>query len=419
MTVATDWNKVWDNHPEVFVAHNWQECPEEKRKAWRLPSQFSFYMGGETALRVGIIASNSIPREEDFLLSGICYGQRLSNGAKTIVYFVAPDFSPPFLHVLSKISGNISVRAVYWRERLRPSLYLIPEGNMHASVIREQLGEERPDWNKWARTLNPVARQQLAVVKDYFTSLGSRRIRADIRSQHISLVWGNTEIAEVRRKGKKFELNTKTRWERSQELANSWQKAGWVNVDDSIDPEFCHAIEEMLAYLERMEREGGLRQRDRLALILRSGTGVIQTQWGSPWTWPWMARDRGESWISDLGQWYYFEQEDRLNVICPIWERPLAEAGKSILLTSVLERSRLLWTAKGAKGQKLNWDGRVHWLTLPSLVEELKRWHCWLKQPMQFPIWSAREDWENTGFEEVAIANGEDGNQAVDLSMIF
>lgn len=409
MAVGTDWNEIWDNHPDVFVARTWQECPEDKRKAWRLPHQFTYYMGGETALRVGIIASNSFPREEDFLLSGICYGQRLSNGAKTLVYFVAPDFSPPFLHVLSKISGNIAVRAVYWRERLNPSLYLIPESNTLMATIRQPVGEGRPDWDKWARPLNPVARQQLGVVKEYFASLSGRRTHVDIRSQQISLVWGNVEIAEVRRKGKKFELNTKTRWERSPELAKNWQKAGWVDADGSLNPEFCNTVAGVLDRLEELESQGSLRQRDLLALSFYAGAGVVNSLWGSIWTWPWLARDRGETWVNELGQWYYFEGNGQLSVICPILERPLAEACKSVILTSVLERSRLLRDAKGIRGEKLLWDGRVHWVTLPSLEEELRRWHCWLEQPEQFPVWCLPDNWEREGLRELSSRGGQTG----------
>ena len=209
--MSITWNMIWEAHPDVFIAQNWKEYPEDKKKASRLPPQFAYFMGCETTLRVGIIASSSIIREEEFLLAGVLWGNRLSNGVKTVIYFVAPNFSSAFLNGLSKIGGTISARAVYWREKLTPSLYLIPE-EQQCSQSRYALGEERPDWKRWGQGLNPVARQQLMIVNAFFDQLASRRVRIVIKPQYIAFLWGNFEIAEVRRKGKKFELSSKVKW---------------------------------------------------------------------------------------------------------------------------------------------------------------------------------------------------------------
>lgn len=203
--MSITWNMIWEAHPDAFIVKNLKEYPDDKKKASRLPAQFAYFMGGETTLRVGIIASSSVPREEEFLLAGLLWGNRLSNGAKTVIYYVAPNFSTSFLTGLTKIGGTIFARAVYWREKLSPSLYPIPE-KQTSNQPRYVLGEERPDWKRWAEGLNPVVRQQLTTVRSFFSHLAARRVRIEIKPQSISFLWGHFEIAEVRRKGKKFEL---------------------------------------------------------------------------------------------------------------------------------------------------------------------------------------------------------------------
>lgn len=398
--MSITWNKIWEAHPDVFIARNWRECPEEKKKTSRLPPQFAYFVGGETTLRVGIIASSSILREEEFLLAGVLWGNRLSNGAKTVIYFVAPDFSPFFLNAISKIGGNISARAVYWREKLTPSLYLIPE-EQQSSRLRYALGEERPDLKRWGQSLNPVAWQQLIIVNSFFSQLASRRVRVEIKPQHIDFLWGNFEIAEVRRRGKKFELSSKVKWLKTNEQTLQWQKQGWVDASGSLNREFCTVILSILDYLESLEQEGKLRSQDLLALWLHQGDGVLKSIWGSPWPWPWLPKERGENIVIELKEWYYFQGDGQLSVICPIFEKPLMKATRSILLASVLERSLLLVHAKDEQGDTLIWDGRVHWLTTHSMEEELRRWYCWLKDMDMFPIWTLPEDWQDKGIYEL------------------
>ena len=399
--MSISWNMIWEAHSDVFIAQNWQECPEDKKKVNRLPPQFTYFMGGEMTLRVGIIASSSsIIREEEFFLAGVLWGNRLSNGAKTVIYFVAPNFSAAFLYGVSKIGGTISARAVYWREKLTPSLYLIPEDQL-SSRSRYALGEERPDWKRWGQGLNPVASQQLMIVKTYFDNLANRRVRIEIRSQLIAFLWGNFEIAEVRRKGKKFELSSKVKWLKNNEQISKWQKPGWVDASGSLNSEFCRAVLSILDYLESLEQEDQLRPQDLLALWLRQGRGILKSLWGSPWPWPWLPKERGENSVIELEEWYYFQGNGQLSVVCPIFEKPLAKASRSILLTCLLERSLLLVHAKDEQGDPLIWDGRVHWLTTPGLEEEIRRWYCWLKDVDKFPIWTLPDNWREKEIHEL------------------
>lgn len=392
------WNTIWEAHPDVFIAQNWLECPEDKKKSNRLPLQYAYFMGGETTLRVGIVASPSITREEEFLLAGLLWGNRLSNGAKTVIYFVAPDFSSAFLNGVSKIGGIISARAIYWREKLTPSLYLIPE-EQHAKQPRYSIGQGRLDLKRWGQGLNPVARQQLMIVSNYFAQFARRQVRMEIKSQTILFLWGNLEIAEVRRKGKKFELNSKIKWLKDKET--KWQKQGWVDVSGSINVEFCSVILGILDYLESLEREGKIRSQDLLALKLRRGDGIIKSLWGSSWPWPWLPKDRSENLVAELEEWYFFQDGGRLNVVCPILERTLVKAARSILLAGMLERSLLLFNAKNEQGNSLIWDGRVHWLTTLDQEDELRRWYCWLIDVRKFPIWTLPENWRVAGIYDL------------------
>lgn len=398
--MSITWNLIWEAHPDVFVVRNWKEYTDDKKKANRLPMQFAYFMGGETTLRVGIIASPSVSNEAEFLLAGLLWGNRLSNGAKTVIYYVAPNFSTSFLTGLAKIGGTIFARAVYWREKLTPSLYPIPE-KQPSNQLRYSLGEERPDWKRWGAGLNPVVRQQLTSVNSFFSNLATRKVRIEIKTQSISFLWGYFEIAEMRRKGKKFELNTKVKWLKKGEQMVKWQKQGWVDSSGSLNPEFCTAILSILDYLESLEQAGKLSTQELLALLLHQGDGILKSLWGAPWSWPWLPKERGESPVMELEGWYYFQGSGQLSVVCPIFEKPLTKAAQSILLASVLEKSTLLAYVKNDQGDPLVWDGRVHWLTAPGKQEELRRWYCWLSDVEKFPIWTLPEDWREKGIYEL------------------
>ncbi|MGI1659893.1 MAG: hypothetical protein ACRKFN_13155 [Desulfitobacterium sp.] len=394
----SNWLEIWEQHPDIFITQNWQECSKERKKDLRLSPQFHYFFGGETALRVGIIASETLPKEEDFLLAGMLWANRLSNGARTVIYFVAPDYSPFFLHALSKIGGLINVKAVYWRERISPSLYLIPDGTL-GNQKRIAIGEKRPNWLKWRQELNPVAQQQLTVIKGFFEKLVDRGVRSELKHQTVSFIWGNFEIAEIKKKGRKFDLVTKVKWEKNGDLAQSLYCQGWVDASGELNSEFCATIQRILGILEEKEKTKQLKPKDCLSLWLSQGGGISSALWGLPKEWPWLPSDRSENWVVDLGQWFYFEENSQLSVVCPILDKPLFHASQAVLLSSVLEISTLLY---GDKSKSYNgWDLKIHWLTCKEMEDELRLWLSWLKHPERYHIWTLPSNWETEGLNEL------------------
>lgn len=227
-----------------------------------------------------------------------------------------------------------------------------------------------------------------------------RRVTVDFRPDQIIFCWGNIEIAEVRRKGKKFDLITKAKRAKTAEQVTLDQRHGWVDAAGNLNDDFCTAVQAIVGQLEWLEQAGEVRAKEVLALRLRHGDGVLTSLWGHAWSWPWLPKERGDSWVADLGQWYYFQGNGQLSMVCPILERPLIEAGHSLILTAILETG-VLEHALRNRQESLSWDGRVHWLTLPACEEELRRWHDWLREPDQFPIWVLPEGWRQQELSEL------------------
>lgn len=212
-------------------------------------------------------------------------------------------------------------------------------------------------------------------------------------------MWGNIEIAEIKRKGKKFEFTTKVKGLKNGEKAQSLLRQGWVDASGELNNEFCAAILQILEDIEEKERKGQLKPKDQLSSWLYQGGGVLSSLWGAPKDWPWLPKDRSESWISDLGQWHYFEGNGQISVICPILDKPLTQASQAILLSSVLEKSTLLHPDKTKPNT--SWDMRIHWLTLKDFEEELRLWLSWLKYPERYQVWILPSNWQEEGLNEL------------------
>ncbi|MDR3288329.1 MAG: hypothetical protein LBT22_02760 [Peptococcaceae bacterium] len=395
MSIA--WQELWKSHANLFLGEAWTRCPPEKVRALRLSAKYAYFMGGDISLRLGIIASAAPPREDDFLMNGILWANGLSNGAKTVLYFVAPDFSPFFLLAIHKIGGNLTAKGIYWREKLDPSLYLVSE---RRSDQVYSLGEKRPHWRQWSLGLDSVAIQQLKNILDFFQQYQNRGIRTRFKQRTIQFYWGNLEIAEIIRRGKKLELTGKGKWDKDQERGQRWKKTGWVDASGQLNQEFQRTMNEMLAVLEGPEFTEHLPPSDKLKLFMMKNEERTRALWGEPWIWPWLPKNRQEFWIADLEDVYYFQHHGNLRVVYPILGRPLPQSSYSLLLTSVLEHSALLKNMGNEAGEALEWNGLVYWLTTPSKKAELSRWQCWLKNPHQFRICTLTDDWESGGAQE-------------------
>ncbi len=173
-------------------------------------------------LRVGIISCRDDIKMEDFLYEGVSWGSRIGNGARTVLYFVARDFSPVFLNAITKLGGTISAKAVYWREKLTPSLYPVQEKEYLLSAYVPEILVARPDWSFWQKRLNPVAWRQVEAVRQFFEGLEKRRVRAVLEKNKTVFCWGPVEIAEIALKGNKIELSSKVKWTRNKNIASKF-----------------------------------------------------------------------------------------------------------------------------------------------------------------------------------------------------
>lgn len=394
---------IWDANPEIFVVSGWEECLEDKRKGWHLPPQFSYFSAGDMNLRVGIIATQGIYKDEDFLLGGIMLGTRLGNGARTVIYFVAQDFSPVFLGALAQLGGSITAKAVYWREKLTPSLYPVQEKNYHKKMITD-LGSLRPGWEFWERNVNPVACNHLIIIRKYFEGLGRRRVRIVFEKNKLSFHWGIIEIAEIKRRGNKFELTTKVKWTRNKNIATKFLKSGWVDVSGNINEEFCRAISGILELLENMEVNGSLDIKDQLAIKLIYDKEFVPDFLGKYIDFPWLVKERKD--MVDTDRLFLFYQKDRFNILIPVVDKPILRMVYTLLVYTSLESSALC--EKGIPGYPgAEWNYKIFLLTQPELMEELRLCQTWLSEPEKYPIILLPEDWRTEGLKSLRAVSSE------------
>lgn len=391
-----DWNDIWKANQDIFIASDFEECTEEKRKGWHLSSHFSFFSSGDMNLRVGIIACQSEYKEENFLYEGVSWGNYIGNGARTVLYFVAQDFSPVFLNALAKLDGRISAKAVYWREKLTPSLYPVQENEYLNTGYIPDTFLPRPDWSFWQKQLNPVAWNQLRVIKEFFEALEKRRVRTVFGKNKINFYWGPIEIAEIVLKSNKFELSSKVKWTRNKNIMAKFLKTGWVDYSGNINEEFRRAILGIIDLLENMEAGRCFDNRDLLALKIITDKEFLTNYFGSYQEYPWLVKNRNS--ILNNPNLFYFINGDRINVIYPIIDKPIFRMVQALLISSFLE----LWDRnKKNIGEKQD-TKRKHKmviLALSGFIEELRLCQCWLKDPQYFTIYIMPDDWRTEGLK--------------------
>jgi len=393
-----DWSALWDCNADIFIMSGWEECSEEKRKGWHLSSHFKYFSAGDMNLRVGIIFCQDDYRDEAFLFEGILWGNRISNGAKTVLYFVAPRFSSVFLNALSQIKGIISAKAVYWRERLTPCLYPLQEKEYVKSAVSPETALPRPEWSTWEKQINPVARNQLDVIRHFFAGLAKRRVRTVIEKSRIIFCWGSIEIAEIKAKGNRFELATKVKWTRNKAIAAKFLKSGWVDSAGNINEDFRRAVYGILELLENIEANGNIDNKDLFALKVSSDKDFLPLYFGKHIEYPWLNKER--SGLADKSSLYYFCDDSQVNVIYPILEKPIQKFISALLIYSALEHSRLGINGLPHNAQ-VKWNKKIHLFSLPIFLEELRLCQSWLKDCALFPIYLLSEEWKTVGLKNV------------------
>jgi len=377
---------------------DWEQCPEEKRKSWHLSSLFNYFCSGDTNLRVGIIACPNEYKEEDFLFEGILWGSRIGNGARTVVYFVAQDFSPLFLNAIIKLGGTLSAKAVYWREKLTPCLYPVQEKEYSKNLYGIEPVQMRSEWSFWQKQLNPVAWNHLKVIKDFFESLAKRRVRTSFEKNKIVFCWGTIEIAEIKKKGNKFELTVKVKWTRNKNIAAKFHKAGWVDYSGKINEEFRRAIFGIIELLENMEASGCLESKDLLALKLITDKDIIPFFFGKHIEYPWLSRERNSP--IDFCSLYYFSDNSQVHVIHPVLEKPMQKVVHTLLILSFLEYSDL-YNRGLPDNSNIRWNRKVVLLSQSVFIKELRLCQSWLKNAEQCPIYLLPEDWQTEGLKNL------------------
>lgn len=395
------WRELWEANPEIFIVSGWTECPEDKRKRLNLFSQFSYFRAGDLNLCGAIVAAPGKYKEEDFLQAGILWGGRSSNGARTVIYFVAQEFSPVFLGAIRELGGPLSAKAIYWREKLSPSLFPVQEKEFHKYALSNKQVELRPGWEYWERQLNPVAKGHIRIIREFFDSLKKRKVRLVFRRNKIVAYWGSIEIAEIKKKGNRFELTTKIKWTRNKSIVTKFLKSGWVDFSGKINEEFCWAVYGILELLESMEAGGCLETKDLLAIK------VIYDQYlagilGKQFDYPWLAKDRHD--LLETSEVFYFSCINQVNVIYAVTDKPINKFANIILLFTSLKFSVL--SDKGLPScPEVKWNQKLYLLCQQDCLDELRLGHSWLKDPYNFPVILLPNDWRTEGLANLHAIN--------------
>ncbi|ADY56486.1 hypothetical protein Sgly_2197 [Syntrophobotulus glycolicus DSM 8271] len=393
-----NWKLLCEQNPEVFAASEWNIFSEEKRRKWHLPSQYCYLQAGGMNLRIGIIAAQKDYKEEDFLLAGVLFGSRIGNGVRTLIYFVAPDFNAVFFKAISQLGGSIIAKAVYWRKKLTPSLYLVRNYSTLSSKFTLEKFES--GWNKWEKQINPVDRRNLLIIKQYFESLIQRRVRTVFKKKQILFCWGNLEIAEIKMRENRIELATKVRWTRNKDIVLKFQKTGWIDSAGKINEEFCQAVDGMIDLLENMEMTNGLEAKDKLALQLIYDKEAIKSQFGKWTACPWTFKEREVKLFDPYNLYFFQKNENEINIIIPVIEKPMFKIVCALIINAVLCCNHM-GREENKPEVNIQWNGKIFLLCLSEYKEEIGLCSQWLKDMQDFPVIFLPDHWRDEGLRQL------------------
>ncbi|MDR1962037.1 MAG: hypothetical protein LBQ16_07120 [Gracilibacteraceae bacterium] len=379
-----NWQQICNENEKFFKGANWAECGENDRKTLRLSPRFRFLSAGDLNLKLGVVVAEGKAREEEMLANGLVWANRIGNGVHARLFFVAPAFSQAFLSSLQQLRGRLSCQAVLWREKLHPYFFPVTVGNISPGLAPFFAGPPA-EWDAWGKKCNPVARQHLAVVRDYFDALAARRVRTVFRKNSIAFVWGDIDIAEVTAGGGKFVLRTK---DKGMMKRVAQVRQGWVDADSRLDNDFRLAVEWIIGWLEGREADGALPELSALTLKMWHEPGfIIPEETGTPFRFPWLKKETGGVQPDDF---WYFAGDGRVSVYYPVLARALEGLGELLYYDAVLRENA---EAISRLAGNATWDARIRVVTAERLSGEL-RWHQeYFKEAERFPLIILPENW--------------------------
>ncbi|MCL1853725.1 MAG: hypothetical protein FWF88_11965 [Peptococcaceae bacterium] len=398
MALEMDWRAQWEAHSDLFIVSNWLERTQDRQAKWPLPAGFRYFSGGDMKLRAGIIVKTREDQEEEFLKAGLLWGAQLANGARTVMYFVAPQFSERFLRLMDVFGGKLMCKAIYWRERMSPSLFVASGG------VPDRVKIECPDWKFWERQINPVEVSYLKVLRDYFEGLTPLGARIVFKRNKIVLSRGLIEVAQIKKTGGKLEFCSMAKW-LGRVAAEGYQKAGWVDADRCLNAAFRLAVEELLGLVSEKLEKDVLEAKDVMSLLLWENPGQAGEMWGRCLDLPCVFVDNKPV---ESNRIYFMAHGDGdaggagvrdLNVVLPILDKPLTRVGEALWWHGLME-------GIVARLPQYRWDGRVNCLIAPGCQEEMRIALEWIKDLDAFPCYVLERGWKQNrelGFDQLKI----------------
>ncbi|MCL1791831.1 MAG: hypothetical protein FWG40_10915 [Peptococcaceae bacterium] len=394
MAQEMDWRAQWEAHSDLFVVSNWLERTQDRQAKWPLPAGFRYFSGGDMKLRAGIIVKTREDQEEEFLKAGLLWGAQLSNGARTVIYFVAPQFSERFLRLMDVFGGKLMCKAIYWRERMSPSIFAATGG------VEDQVRIERPDWKAWERQINPVEVSYLTGLRTYFESLEPLGARIVFLRNKIVLCRGSLEVAQIKKTANKLVFGSVAKW-LGRSAAEKYQKAGWVDADRCLNGAFRSAVEDLLGLITESLADDSLDAKEVMSLLLWENPGLAGEMWGRCVDFPCVFVD-GKPLEAQRVYFMASGDEDTgnagnagdagspvrdLSVVVPILDKPLVRVGEAVwwhgLMKSIMTRL-----------PQYRWDGCVNCLVAPGCQEELRIALEWIRERNDFPCYVLDRGWK-------------------------
>ncbi|MCL1916848.1 MAG: hypothetical protein FWG14_00805 [Peptococcaceae bacterium] len=388
MAVEMDWKTQWEAYSDLFVVSNWLEWTQDRQIRWPLPTTFKYFSGGDMNLRAGIIVKTREDQEEEFLKAGLLWAAQLGNGARTVMYFVAPQFSEGFLQVMETFGGPVMCKALYWRERMKPSLFRATDG------MPIQMKIEKPDWKTWQRQINPVEASYLKALRLYFESLEPLGARVVFKRNKIVLCRGMLEIAYIKKTGGKLEFASNAKW-MGRAAGEKYHRGGWVDARGSLNPEFRTAVEDLIEVISEHKQEGILEAKEALPLLLWEEPGQGGEMWGRCVELPCILLNNKPL---DLNKVYFMvrsaeaghDEVQDLHVVMPILEKPLTRMVSAVWWRELMKDISV-------RLPRYRWDGRINCLISPACQEELRIALEWIKNRDAFPCYRLDRQWKQKG----------------------